>query len=86
MPNKPETGNRYSADRRSVGINWYVLNMENSGRAVCDVLMEDQMPKNLAKGWVINFDIDVLKNVQTALFILRPGEVTWPWGDNFHAQ
>jgi hypothetical protein len=84
---KPEIiGNKTPERKLPAGINWYLLNMAHNGRHIHDVLPKDDIPANLSNGWVVRSDIEVLKHIQTAAFLLQPDEVVWPWGDNFRAE
>jgi hypothetical protein len=87
MSQRPETENKTPWDKLPIGIQWCIENLYYSRRRITDILTEDQTPKNLSKGWVVDFsDIQVFKVVASPLYLLQPGEVIWPWGDNFRAR
>lgn len=87
MSQSPEIGNRTPWDKIPIGIQWCIENLCYSRRRITTILTEDQIPKNLPNGWVVDFsDIQVFKIAVSPLYLLQPGDVIWPQGDNFRAK
>ncbi len=87
MSQRPEIESQEYKNRISSGLLWALENLNNNRRRITDLVLDDEIPKNLSKGWIVDFsDVDIFKKVKSALYLLQPDDKLWTVRDNFRAS
>jgi hypothetical protein len=70
----------------TMGDDLYLRNLRNIGLPIEKVLLSDELPENLFKGWIVDFsDSKLIHTFNAKAYTLRPGKWVNPFGDAFKA-